>query len=211
MKKLIIGLALVLTGVVITLTPSVNAANDSNIPGGNNGTVKISDESNPDGIPQNDPHVSCSFNVEFYNYDKGSHNATVDFNLQHPTAGNGYTLSATGNLSPIVNGGKGLDASEKYTLAFTGQAHPQQGYHVKLTVTVPKANGSEIKHKVFWVKPCTSSTSSPVTPPQILATSTTVNTPTSLPNTGAGSTIGLFAGVSVLAGLGHFIVSRRRA
>lgn len=43
------------------------------------------------------------------------------------------------------------------------------------------------------------------------------NTPTtptpqvgkSLPNTGAGSTLGIFAGVSALAGAGHYIVSRR--
>ncbi len=32
--------------------------------------------------------------------------------------------------------------------------HPQQGYHVKLTIHAPGSQGADTKHKVFWVEPC---------------------------------------------------------
>jgi hypothetical protein len=40
---------------------------------------------------------------------------------------------------------------------------------------------------------------------------TKVSKVTSLPNTGAGGAVGLFAGASALAGIGHYVISRRRA
>jgi uncharacterized repeat protein (TIGR01451 family) len=43
----------------------------------------------------------------------------------------------------------------------------------------------------------------PVTPPQVLSTTT-------LPNTGPGDVVALFAGVSALGAAGHYVVSRRR-
>lgn len=43
----------------------------------------------------------------------------------------------------------------------------------------------------------------PVTPPQVLKTAT-------LPNTGPGDVVELFAGVSAIGATGHYIVSRRR-
>ena len=44
-------------------------------------------------------------------------------------------------------------------------------------------------------------------------TPTTPTTPaaTTLPNTGAGDVLGIFAASSAAAGAGHFVVSRRRA
>jgi hypothetical protein len=48
----------------------------------------------------------------------------------------------------------GLDGREAYTLSFTGEPHPQQGYHVKLTVATPRSKGNDTKTKVFWVEPC---------------------------------------------------------
>ena len=44
----------------------------------------------------------------------------------------------------------GLDASETYTLDLTGfEQHPQQGWHVKLTVNADGSQGADTKHKVF--------------------------------------------------------------
>jgi hypothetical protein len=52
----------------------------------------------------------------------------------------------------------GLDASREYDLtsALVGHytEHPQQGYHVKLTVHADGSQGADTKHKVFWVKGC---------------------------------------------------------
>ncbi len=56
----------------------------------------------------------------------------------------------------------GLDASETYTLDFTGiQPHPQQGFHVKLTVNAEGSQGADTKHKVFWVEGCVTPTPTP--------------------------------------------------
>jgi hypothetical protein len=126
----------------------------SSDPGGNNGTVKIVELTGP----ANDPHVPCTFTVEWYGFDA---NATSDvvFELQNPTAA-GRTLAVTaGDLHVTLdNDGNGdglnLDARMQYTLAFTGDPQPQQGYHVKMTATTTGSRGNDTKSKVFWVDSC---------------------------------------------------------
>ncbi|MGH3386364.1 MAG: hypothetical protein ACRDO1_17430 [Nocardioidaceae bacterium] len=125
---------------------------------GNNGTVKI-DDMPFDDHPDNEPHVGCGFQVDFYNYGAGDFNATVEFALQNPTR-KGRTLTVESGELTLFNGqdepggGTDLDASETYELAFTGDPHPQQGYHVKLTIHAPHSQGADVKHKVFWVENC---------------------------------------------------------
>jgi hypothetical protein len=195
MKKFV--QSLVLAFAFIFLAAPAVSANSNNNPAGNNGFVKINNQLAPDSIPNNHPHVSCTFSVEFYNYDKGDYNASVKFELQQPAAGSGYSLSvAKGSLNPFTGGdaaggGNDLDASEVYKLAFTGQPHDKQGYHVKLTVNAPGSKGSDKKHKVFWVKPCNE------TEPQVLGTST----PGTLPVTGASASATLLA--ASVAGVGY--------
>ena len=144
-------------------------------PPGNNGTVKI------DGVPLkggkgNEPHVACDFNVEFYNFDEGDQAdfmATVTFELQAPTLRDGDKKDGQTLLTDQVyigedpaGGGNDLDASESYSLDFTGiEAHPKQGYHVKLTVNAPGSQGADKKHKVFWVNCSTTPTTVPPTTP----------------------------------------------
>ena len=36
--------------------------------------------------------------------------------------------------------------------------HPEQGFHLKLTVEAPFSLGAEVKHKVFWVSGCSACT-----------------------------------------------------
>ena len=55
--------------------------------GGNNGTVKVAELGDMDDPPDNDPHVGCTFNVEWYNFDPGTNTSTVTFESQAPTAG----------------------------------------------------------------------------------------------------------------------------
>src|SRR3954451_16940230 len=59
-------------------------------PLGNNGTVKV-DALPFDSAPDNQPHVGCTFQIDFYGFDKGSYNATVTFEGQSPT-GRGVRL-----------------------------------------------------------------------------------------------------------------------
>jgi hypothetical protein len=54
--------------------------------------------------------------------------------------------------------GTDLDASPAYTLDLTGDPHPKQGHHVKLTIHAPDSLGADVKHKVFWVQPCDATT-----------------------------------------------------
>jgi hypothetical protein len=168
-------------------------------PPGNNGTVKL------DGVPLgngkgNEPHVGCVFNVEFYNFDEGDEAdfmATVTFALQAPTLREGDKKPGEILLTDKVfigedaaGGGNDLDASKEYQLSFDGiEAHPKQGYHVKLTVNAPGSQGADKKHKVFWTKCDTPVTPPPppppppppVTPPVTPPAPTVTPTPTATP------------------------------
>ena len=137
-------------------------------PPGNNGTVKIAPLGDLDTIPNNSPHQSCEFTVQWYGFDGGDYFSEVDFALHAPTTDG--TLSGDQPSRVFVGedaaGGAGqdFDAEQVYRLGFTGTPHPKQGYHVKLTVHTPHSQGSDKKSKVFWVEPCTDSSSSTPTP-----------------------------------------------
>ncbi len=177
---------------------SAKSTPKQNNPSGNNGFIKVNEEELPDSIPNNDPHVSCKVNVEFYNYDKNpAYRADVSFALQSPTTKNGQTITVTGDTNPFIGedaagGGNDLDAVRTYQLAFTGPAHEKQGYHVKLTINADGSRGADVKHKVFWVKPCAQPgqvlpATTTAIPGKTLSTSTVVasqSLPTKLPSTG---------------------------
>jgi hypothetical protein len=130
-------------------------------PPGNNGTVKI-DRTPFDDLPDNEPHVGCRFQVDFYGYDEGDLDAQVTFEAHPPTqraGGNQVLLTDTVFIGEDDNRGggseAGLDASKTYTLDVTGiQPHPVQGFHVKLTIHAEGSKGADVKHKVFWVTGC---------------------------------------------------------
>lgn len=182
-------------------------------PAGNNGTVKI-DRTPFDNHPNNQPHTTCTFQVDFYGFDANVGNAAVIFEMQAPT-NKGQTLQVvSGDLTPNIgedaaSGGTDLDASETYKLAFTGTPHASQGFHVKLTVHAPGSQGNDTKHKVFWVQPCAQPVT-PQTPGVILGEaasttrgkvlSSTSQLPAKLPSTGAYSNmlniLGVFAAIT---------------
>jgi hypothetical protein len=154
-------------------------------PPGNNGTIKI-DDVVFDDLPNNEPHVGCTFQVDFYGFDKGDLEATVTFKL-HPPTGDGKVLPTdTVFIGEDDNSGggseKGLDASETYTLDFTGiEPQPKQGFHVKLTINAEGSQGADKKHKVFWVTPCDTPTPTPTPTKTPTAKPTPTKTPTAKP------------------------------
>lgn len=129
-------------------------------PSGNNGTVKI-DAQPFDTAPDNQPHVGCTFQVDFYGFDKGNYYATVTFEGQSPT-GPGVRLLTNKVFigQDAAGGGTDLDAQQTYNLSSVlsrlGAPQLHQGYHVKLTVDAPGSQGADVKHKVFWVSRCAS-------------------------------------------------------
>jgi hypothetical protein len=168
-------------GIVIMLTSLAFSGPAAADPKGNNGTVKI------DGVAlkpgqANEPHVACEFAVEFFGYDEGDLNASITFALQAPTRrSSGGQLLLTDSVAigqDPAGGGTDVDASKQYQLDFTGVTpHPQQGYHVKVTIHADGSQGADIKHKVFWVQPC------PVTTTTTTTTTTASTSPTTVPTT----------------------------
>ena len=74
---------LVSLGVGVALVAGNASAAPGNPPG-NNGTVKI-DDTPFDDHPNNEPHVGCIFQVDFYGYDEGDLEADVTFEAWPPT------------------------------------------------------------------------------------------------------------------------------
>ncbi len=156
-------------------------------PPGNNGTIKI-DDVQFDDHPNNEPHVGCTFQVDFYGFDEGNLSAKVTFESQPPTPTGPaqLLLEDTVFIGEDDNSGggskEGLDASETYALDFTGiEPHPQQGFHVKLTINADGSQGADVKHKVFWVKGCLSPTPTPTPTKTPTAKPTPTPTPTKTP------------------------------
>jgi hypothetical protein len=143
---------------LIAVASLANLASAAPNPPGNNGTIKI-DDTPFDDAPDNEPHVGCVFQVDFYGYDEGDLDATVTFESHPPTGPVRVLLTDTVFIGEDDNSGggsqAGLDASETYTLDPGGiEPHPNQGFHVKLTVNAEGSQGADVKHKVFWVTGC---------------------------------------------------------
>jgi len=167
-----IGVVIVAVGLVSTGV----GARQGGDPPGNNGTVKINDVALTGGAQANDPHVGCTFNVAFFNFD-ASASASVSFAAHPPTGTSGllsdsFALDADGADSSV-------DGVRTYNLAtaLVGNfdPHPNQGYHVKLTVNATGSQGADVKHKVFWVECAQQTTTlSPTTTTTAATTPTTV-------------------------------------
>lgn len=137
------------------------------VPAGNNGTIKV-DGVEFDSHPDNQPHVGCTFEIDFYGYDLGDYDAEVTFEAQAPT-GDGILLTDTVFIGEDDNSGaatpEGLDAHVAYDLtsALAGyEPQPQQGFHVSLTINAEYAQGADVKHKTFWVEGCEQPADTPV-------------------------------------------------
>lgn len=148
--------AMIVGGTLLALAaPAVAAPSD---PPGANGTIKI------DGVPfdthpNNQPHVGCVFEVDFYGFDRGNFFAGVSFAL-HPPSGRAVLLVDNSVFigGDRAGGGTDLDAEREYDLNLLvprSGLHPKQGWHIKVTVVAPGVGGKLAKKtKVFWVRDC---------------------------------------------------------
>ena len=120
--------------------------------GGNSGHLEVSEVGGP-ADSSNDPHVGCSFDLQWYGYQRSD--ATVRFESQAPTAGAVITKTQGPDKVSLGSAASGsvMNAARTYTLKFTG-ADPQanQGYHVKVSTDAAGAKGASGKYKVFWVE-----------------------------------------------------------
>ena len=133
------GGAALLAATVVPLSGAV-AAN----PPGNNGTVKI-DGVAFDDAPDNEPHVGCGFEVDWYGFDEGDLYSDVTFEAQ-PPSGTGVILTDRVFIGEDDNSGggseAGLDASAFYNLGgpVLGQfkEHPIVRSRLVVTPQVPE-------------------------------------------------------------------------
>jgi len=138
------------------MLPPVGSAMAADPPG-NNGTIKI--DGRPfDTHPDNQPHVGCAFQLDFYGYDQGNFYADVRFTV-HPPTGQAVVLRTDRVFvgEDAAGGGTDLDAARTYNLSSALRSftpHPKQGYHIKVEVTAPHSIGADTKYKVFWVESC---------------------------------------------------------
>jgi hypothetical protein len=151
--RVALATSLLMAAVAISPKLVLHAAD----PSGNNGTIKI-DRVVFDDLPNNEPHVGCGFEVDFYGFDKGDYYARVTFEAQAPS-GDGVILRDRVFIGEDANDGGGSlgghDASAYYELDTSGlKRQPQQGYHIKLTIEADGSRGADVKHKVFWVQGC---------------------------------------------------------
>src|SRR3954453_7106040 len=85
-------------------------------PPGANGTVKI-DRQPFDTAPDNQPHVGCVFQVDFYGFDKGNYNADVTFTIQPPSGKDRVIRRDRVFIGQdAAGGGTDLDAKSRYDL-----------------------------------------------------------------------------------------------
>ncbi len=137
--------------LALAATPAVADA------GGNNGSIKVA-EVDQVGTESNDPHVGCTFAIEWYNFDAKAA-SEVTFESQD----NDVTITGVQGKTSVVleddaaAGNSDLDGREIYTLSFAGAPHAEQGYHVKVTTASEGSKGDDTKSKVFWVGPCDTS------------------------------------------------------
>jgi LPXTG-motif cell wall-anchored protein len=157
-----VGIGAIAAGLTLvgfgTFAPTANAQDP---PAGNNGTVKI-DGVDFDIHPDNEPHPGCVFQVDFYGFDALT-DVTIAFEAQPPSGAFEEIYTESGVLDDDDNSGggseEGLDGQFTIDLSdelASSEPHPNQGYHVKLTVTADDHDetGAQSKHKVFWVEGC---------------------------------------------------------
>jgi LPXTG-motif cell wall-anchored protein len=171
-------LSLLFAASVMT-APGAGAQNHDPGPPGNNGTVKLDGLDLDDGPghtngpndpgemePDNDPHLTCGLQLEFFNFDAGQL-ADIVFTAKAPTGTNGVLLEQQDvEISDDGTGGANNDPdavldydvlTDFDTTQFT-DAHDVHGWHVNLDLTLYNADGTPVpggqKHKTFWVEGC---------------------------------------------------------
>ncbi|SCF38739.1 LPXTG cell wall anchor domain-containing protein [Micromonospora mirobrigensis] len=162
-------------------------------PPGDNGTVKIDGREFEDKV-DNQPHVTCDFELEFFNFDAGQQ-ADITLSAQPPS---GKAVEVWSTKSHVISTDAAAGAENDHDeviklsagdLDLSGAtAHPKQGYHIKLDVDLVDGKSSDAKHKVFWLQPCAaSSTGSPSPVPSESQSPTPSGSESGSPNPG-GST-----------------------
>ncbi|GAW52241.1 MULTISPECIES: hypothetical protein [unclassified Nocardioides] len=153
MRARLVSAAVLAAAVVV---PVLAVAGPASAARGNDGTIKVA-EVNDVGTESNDPHVACTFALEWYGFDAKAV-STVSFEAVAPTKDAAPTVVSGATTVTLeddaAKGGTDLDGREIYTLSFQGEPQKNQGYHVGVTTSTTGSQGNDSKSKTFWVGPC---------------------------------------------------------
>lgn len=154
------GIGILVAALLVALAIAAPSFTGAANPPGNNGTIKL-DRLEFDSHPNNQPHVGCRFEVDWYGFDAGNLFSDVEFAVHPPTGRPVVIRTDRVFIGEDDNSGggsmAGLDAEREYDLTHELRSytpHAQQGWHVKLTVRSDGSQGANTKHKVFWVEGC---------------------------------------------------------
>ncbi|MET7802909.1 LPXTG cell wall anchor domain-containing protein [Micromonospora chersina] len=174
------------------------ATGNSHNPKGDNGTVKIDGVEFTDKV-DNEPHVTCEFELEFFNFDQDQ-KANITLWAQAPSAtpkdkvvwSKSNVLLSTDPASGAENDHDEVVKLSSKDLDLSGLTLKEKGYHIKLDVDLTDGKSSDAKHKVFWLTPCMETSSPSPSPTPTPSDSESPETPTS--PTSPGSSVGGGAG-----------------
>ncbi|WP_205801335.1 LPXTG cell wall anchor domain-containing protein [Micromonospora thermarum] len=197
------------------------AAPGGNNPPGDNGTVKIDGKEFEDHV-DNQPHVTCEFELEFFNFDTDQA-ADITLTAQPPSGTDKVVWSIKNKIistDPASGAENDHDEVIKLSAADLDLAglkqHEKHGYHLKLDVDLVEGQSSDAKHKVFWLEPCRTSPT-PTTPAPTTPVPTTPGgnggggeDDPSLPITGVAGTGIALTGLALIGGGVALTVLRRR-
>lgn len=154
------GLHLLVASSLVALSAGVGglAFTSAAVAAPSAGTIKI-DGVELDGGNSNHPHQACGLTVEFFNFGTTpeTHTATVVFTAQPPSGTSAVPATPDHDGAPTSVtftglSGNQLEKAVAYTLDTSGLTlSEQQGYHVKIDVTVDEVVS---KSKVIWVQAC---------------------------------------------------------
>lgn len=208
-----------------SVAPLSQAAPGGHNPAGDNGTVKIDGQEFEDKV-DNQPHVTCDFELEFFNFDT---NQAADITLTaQPPSGKDKVVWSVKNRIISTDPASGAENDHDEVIKLSAKdldlasltAHPKHGYHLKLDVDLVDGKSSDAKHKVFWLAPC-ETPGTPTTTPTGGETTPGESTPAtpggdgggdgggSLPITGVAATSIALGGLALIGG-GILLVLRRR-
>lgn len=166
MKKLL--LAALLGSVALLPFAGANIAQAD--PPGNNGHIQLCETGTDfkdcsDALPQNDPFLGCSFDLQFFNYDEGDLSASYTVTSWAPTGNNSDVVASADDIAIGGSPADGsLDAQVVVSPDFTnadvtpqhfpaGPGRPEGDYaHVKVDIHADGSQGADVKHHTVWVR-----------------------------------------------------------
>lgn len=179
------GLVSLLAAAALLMTGGPAASDPTERLVGNKGSIDVGDTPYA-GNPRNDPAVSCSVTVRFFDFEEGTEVTSVVF--ERPGTGTPILTGAAFTLGAPAGGSDGLNAEKQYDLdVAASQDDAGKSIPVKVTAFVTHDGKDGWKSKVFKCVAPDEPTTEPTEPTTEPTEPSTVPTDSSTVPTDTGS------------------------